>query len=278
MLNFLSLCQSCTSLSIRTILFALLLSPAISFAESDSTYTAEKGSEYEMNDPFEPFNRVMWDFNYKVMDAYIYRPVTENYVEFVPKPGRKAINNFVSNFDEPSTFVNNLLQFNFKYSAQAFFRFSVNSTFGLLGFLDVADKLGVPRRKETFSNVLGRWSVPNGPYLMLPFIGPESTRELVGGVVDGLYFPFSYLSFGEEVGLEVFDGLDTRESLLGQEGLLEQSLDPYLFVKNAYIQYKTFVFLEGDNQLNLIESQQSDLYDDQLEEFDDFEDYLDEID
>jgi phospholipid-binding lipoprotein MlaA len=255
----------------------LLVFPTVSFADSDSDYESKRREQYEMSDPFEPFNRVMWDFNYNFMDAYIYRPVTENYVEYVPKPGRKAINNFVSNFDEPSTFVNNLLQFNFKYSAQALFRFSVNSTFGLLGFLDVADKLGVPRRKETFSNVLGTWSVPNGPYLMLPFIGPESTRELVGGVVDGLYFPFSYLSFGEEVGLEVFDGLDSRESLLGQEALLEQALDPYLFVKNAYTQYKAFTFSENNENLNFLESEQSDLFDEQSDEFDDFEDYLDEI-
>ena len=275
MVNSLLLRQLHCFLTIRTLLLMLLVFPTVSFADSD--YENNRGSQYEMSDPFEPFNRAMWDFNYNVMDAYIYRPVTEHYVEWVPKPGRKAINNFVLNFDEPSTFVNNLLQFNFKYSAQAFFRFSVNSTFGLLGFLDVADKLGVPRRQETFSNVLGRWSVPNGPYLMLPFIGPKSTRGLVGGVVDGLYFPFSYLSFGEEAGLEVFDGLDVRESLLGQEALLEQSLDPYLFVKNTYTQYKAFTFSENNENLNLFETEQSDLFDEQSDEFDDFEDYLDEI-
>lgn len=277
MVNVLLLRQPYYFLSIRFLLFVLLLLPAVSSAESNSDDENRRATHYEMSDPFEPLNRVMWDFNYKVMDAYIYRPVTESYVEWVPKPGRKAINNFVLNFEEPATFVNNLLQFNLKSSAQALFRFSVNSTFGLLGFLDVADRLGVPRKKETFSNVLGRWSVPDGPYLMLPFIGPESTRELVGGVVDGLYFPFSYLSFGEEAGLEVLDGLDTRESLLGQEALLEQSLDPYLFVKNAYTQYKAFIFSGSNEQTNELESEQSDLFDQQSEEFDDFEDYLDEI-
>ncbi|WP_354624002.1 VacJ family lipoprotein [Psychromonas sp. MME2] len=202
--------------------------------------------EYKMSDPIEPINRVFWDFNYKILDPYIYKPTTETYVDWVPTTGRKSINNFVANFSEPSTVINNLLQLEFEHGGKALFRFVVNTTLGVLGFFDVADEFGVPRRRESFSNVLGRWSVPNGPYLMLPVLGPSSPRKLVGNFVDGLYFPMSYISFWDRVALLALDGLDKREQLLGQETLLEQSLDPYLFVKEAYIQYEAFKFYSGD--------------------------------
>lgn len=242
-----------------------------------SAQTANGDPQYQMSDPLEPVNRLIWDFNYNILDAYIYRPVTERYVDWVPVGGRKAINDFTLNFEEPSTMVNNFIQLDFKHSLQAFFRFTVNSTFGLLGFLDVAEKMGVERRRETFSNVLGRWSVPNGPYLMLPVVGPRSTRKLIGNVVDGLYFPVSYLSFWQNAGLWGLDGLDKRESLLGQEPLLEQSLDPYIFVKEAYIQYEAFKFYSKSENINLLlqeKSQQGNTQ--QLDP--NLEDYLDEID
>jgi phospholipid-binding lipoprotein MlaA len=230
-----------------------------------------------MSDPLEPVNRLIWDFNYNILDAYIYRPVTERYVDWVPAGGRKAINDFTLNFEEPSTMVNNLIQLDFKHSLQAFFRFTVNSTFGLLGFLDVAEKMGVERQRETFSNVLGRWSVPNGPYLMLPVLGPRSTRKLLGNFVDSLYFPVSYLSFWQNTGLWALDGLDTRESLLGQEPLLEQSLDPYAFVKEAYIQYEAFKFYSKSGNINPMQQEKSEQgIKQQLDP--DLEDYLDEID
>lgn len=240
--------------------------------------TVDGDPQFQISDPIEPVNRLMWDFNYQILDAYIYRPVTQSYVDWVPTKGRRAINNFVLNFEEPSTMVNNLIQLELKHSAQAFFRFSVNTTFGILGFIDVAKKLGVERRRETFSNVLGRYSVPYGPYLMLPVMGPTTPRKLVGGFVDGLYFPFSYLTFKEKVGLEVLRGLDVRESLLGQEVLLEQSLDPYLFVKDAYIQYETFKFHgnSDDKDINQFMQESSETTE---EDFDlDLDEFMDEID
>ena len=246
------------------------------FSSFSSAQTVNGDPQYQMSDPIEPVNRLIWDFNYQILDTYLYRPVTQSYVDWVPTGGRKAINNFVLNFEEPSTMINNLIQLEFKHSASALFRFSINSTFGILGFFDLADKMGVERHRESFSNVLGRWSVPNGPYLMLPVLGPRSTRKLVGGFVDGLYFPFSYLTFWQSLGLWGLDGLDKRESLLGQETLLEQSLDPYLFVKEAYIQYEAFKFYSNSEDINRFMEEKSET---QEAEFDTYlDDYLDEID
>ena len=256
----------------------LILATMIFMPISTHGQTVNGDYEYQthMSDPIEPVNRVIWDFNYLVLDAYIYKPTTEAYVDWVPDGGRKAINNFVLNFDEPSNVVNNLIQLEFKYAGNALLRFTLNSTFGLLGFFDLAEKEGVPRRRESFSNVLGRWSVPHGPYIMMPVIGPRSVRKLVGSFVDGLYFPMSYLTFWQTTTLWGLDGLDKRESVLGQEKLLEQSLDSYTFAKEAYIQYEAFKFYQNTEDLNLLlkekEQQQS------FEEEQNLEDYMDEID
>jgi len=243
-----------------------------------SAQTANGDYQYltQMSDPIEPVNRVVWDFNYLILDAYIYKPVTQAYVNWVPKIGRKAVNNFVLNFDEPSTFVNNLIQLEFKHAADALFRFSINSTFGILGFVDLAEKRGITRRRETFSNVLGHWSVPHGAYLMVPVIGPRSTRKLVGGIVDGLYFPGSYLNFWQTGALRGLDGLEKRESVLGQEQLLDQSIDSYTFAKEAYIQYEAFKFYQNSEDIvQLFEEQQQPKSSTEEQDLDAF---MDEID
>ncbi|MEI6896943.1 MAG: VacJ family lipoprotein [Psychromonas sp.] len=257
----------------KILLFVLLLAqPAITLAQ---TINGDYEYQTQMSDPIEPLNRIFWDFNYLYLDAYIYKPATETYVDWVPDSGRKAINNFVLNFEEPSTVVNNLIQFEFKHAGNALFRFTLNSTFGLLGFFDLAEKSGVPRRRETFSNVLGRWYVPHGPYLMVPVMGPRSTRNLIGTIVDSLYFPISYLNLWQLSLLWGLDGLDKRESLLGQEKLLAQSLDPYVFAKEAYIQYEAFKFYQNSDDIELLieEHQQQK----SLDEEQDIEAYMDEI-
>lgn len=255
----------------RILFVFLLLFPLFSSAQ-----TANGDPKTEMSDPIEPVNRLFWDFNYKVLDPYIYKPATESYVDWIPSTGRESIHNFVANFSEPSTAVNNLIQFEFRRSGDAVFRFVVNSTLGVLGFFDVAEEFGVERRRESFSNVLGRWSVPNGPYLMLPVLGPSNPRKLVGNFVDGLYFPMSYLSYWNKVTLLALDGLHKREQVLGQEYLLEQSLDPYLFVKEAYIQYEAFKFYSGDDDMKSALQKEALIEDDSFD--DDLDDYMDEID
>lgn len=232
--------------------------------------------ETYMSDPIEPVNRWIWDFNYYVLDAYIYRPVTEAYVEWVPDGGRLALNNFVLNLEEPSTLVNNILLLQPKYAGDALLRFTFNSTFGILGLFDVAKDGGVARRPESFSNVLGHWHVPNGAYLMLPVMGPRSVRTLAGSFVDGLYFPGSYFNYWQTGVLWGIDGLDKRESLLGQEVLLEQSLDPYIFVKEAYIQYEAFKFHSNSENINEFIEQQQKVSQQQTEQ--DLNDFMDEID
>lgn len=257
---------------LRPLIYFLVL-----FVSSNACSQTVKGDRTRyMSDPIEPVNRWIWDFNYKVLDAYIYKPVTETYVDWVPDNGRIAVNNMMLNLDEPSTIVNNLIQLEFKHATDALFRFAFNSSFGVLGLIDIAKLGGVERRRESFSNVLGRWHVPHGPYLMMPIIGPRSTRILVGNIVDGLYFPGSYFTFWQTGVVWGMTGLDVRAGLLGQEVLLEQSLDNYTFVKEAYMQYEAFKFYANSESMDefiLLKQQEKQQQTDQ-----DLSDFMDEID
>lgn len=234
--------------------------------------------EYQMSDPLEPVNRAIWYFNYDILDHYVFRPTTELYVNTVWDDGRVAVNNFVLNFQEPANIVNNLIQLDIKHSADAFVRFIINSTVGLLGFIDVAKMGGIERRPESFSNVLGSWHVPNGPYLMVPMLGPRSTRKLVGNFIDTLYFPLSYLTLPEKGGLLVLDGLDKRENTLSQDKLITESLDSYEFIKQAYIQHEAFKFNKNRADLSEIKTTPQGTPIDEHMDNEDLDDFMDEID
>ena len=146
-------------------------------------------------DPFEGFNRAMWDLNYLYFDKYLFRPVAHGYNDYIPLPVKTGVDNFVRNFEEPNSMVNNALQGKWAWSANAGGRFTINSTIGLLGIVDVAEMMGMPRKDDEFNEVLGYYGVPNGPYFMAPFLGPYVTRELASDWVDSLYFPLSEFTF-----------------------------------------------------------------------------------
>ncbi|GIU49917.1 ABC transporter [Shewanella sairae] len=197
-------------------------------------------------DPIEGFNRTMWDFNYLFMDRYFYRPVAHGYNDYVPRPVKTGINNFVLNLEEPSSLVNNTLQGKWVWAANAGGRFTVNTTLGLLGVIDVAEMMGMTRKQDAFNEVLGYYGVPNGPYFMAPFIGPYVTRELATDWVDDLYFPLSELTFWQSALKWGLKSLHTRASAIDQERLVDNALDPYTFVKDAYFQHMDYKVYDGD--------------------------------
>ena len=181
-------------------------------------------------DPIEGFNRTMWDFNYLFMDRYLYRPVAHGYKDYIPLPMKTGLNNFVSNLDEPSTLVNNTLQGKWGWAANAGGRFTINTTMGLLGVIDVADMMGLPRKQDEFNEVLGYYGVPDGPYFMAPFLGPYVTRELASDWVDGLYFPLSEFTVWQSLVKWGLINLHRRAEAIDQERLVDNALDPYTFV------------------------------------------------
>ncbi|GAA0855925.1 VacJ family lipoprotein [Aliiglaciecola litoralis] len=221
-------------------------------------------------DPLEGFNRVMWDFNYDVLDEYILRPTTVVYVDYMPQPARTGLYNAALNLEEPSNTVNNLLQGKVGGSLTSLGRFVLNSTVGILGLFDVAKEIGLERAEEEFGEVLGKYGVGTGAFLMLPAMGPTDIRSSVGDFVDASYFPLQDLTFyvaALRTGIKV---LEARAQLMEQEAQLEQSLDPYAFVKNAYFQNLQFKVTDGDVP-------PSDLNTDPEQDEVNYEDFLDDL-
>ena len=191
-------------------------------------------------DPLEGINRGVYKFNDK-LDKVVAKPVAKAYKSILPEFAQKGINNFFTNIGMVVTTANDLLQLKFDHAMNDLGRFAINTTFGVGGLLDLASKDGIEKRKEDFGQTLGYWGVNNGAYLVLPFIGPTTTRDTGGLVVDGsLFEPLAYL---DEVRarniLFVTAVIDKRAQLLpGSDILDDVALDPYAFVRDAYLQHR----------------------------------------
>lgn len=217
-------------------------------------------------DPLESINRPLWDFNWEVLDKNVLKPASETYVEYTPTVLRQGLYNFAMNLNEPSTIINDLLQLKFGDAAKATGRFIVNSTLGIAGVFDPATSMGLPRKQESFGEVLGVWGVGNGPFLMLPGMGPTDVRDQVGGFVDRYYWPLAIIDFWPNVARVAVLALEGRASLAKQEKLIEDSFDSYEFIKNAHFQNSEFKVYDGNVPIK------------ETEEDEDFDDFLDELD
>ena len=196
------------------------------------------GPQADPRDPFEPFNRGVSTFNDKVDEAVV-RPVAVAYRDVVPSPVRTGVHNFFGNLRDAWSSLNALLQGRPKEAAENFMRFNVNTFLGFGGVLDIATEMGIERTPLDVGTTLGRWGVPSGPYLVLPFMGPSSVRDGVGLVIDGR---------GDWVAQDV-DHIPTRNSLYAlritdtrvvllpaTDMLKDIALDPYVFTRDAYLQ------------------------------------------
>ena len=210
----------------------------------------------EVKDPFENLNRKTFEFN-ENWDEKFARPVAEAYSKFPPKI-KIGISNFFNNLEEVDTFVNQLLQGKPKQSINDLTRFVINTTVGLGGFIDVASKIGLERHEEDFGQTLAVWGVGQGPYIMLPVLGPSTLRDTLSRPVSSfLSVTFHMTETDVNIALKGIDAIETREKLLGIESLL--SGDKYSFVKDAYIQSMMYEIKDG-----------IDVKDDFIDDMDDF--------
>lgn len=138
---------------------------------------------FAVYDPFEQTNRAIYKFNAK-FDDYVYLPVVDAYVAVTPEPVRDSIGNFFKNIGEITVFANSILQGKVEKASPTFFRFVLNSTIGLFGLFDPASHIGLKRQNEDFGQTLGVWGAGEGPYLVLPIIGPSNLRDATGTGVD----------------------------------------------------------------------------------------------
>ncbi len=197
-------------------------------------------------DPYERINRSILTFNLE-SDKYFLKPLAKGYEKVFPKPIRTGVTNFFSNLWEPMTIVNDLLQGKFAHAGRDTSRFVINSTLGLLGVLDVATEMNLPRRKEDFGQTLAVWGVPTGPYLVLPFLGPSNIRDTTGLIPQYLYGDaLLYIDSPESLYAASFRLVDTRSRLLGTDELLDLQPDKYLFLKEAFRQQRLSQVYDGN--------------------------------
>jgi len=199
--------------------------------------TLPEGTEMSPNDPFERMNRATLSFN-DTVDENLLQPVARAYDTITPNFVQTGIGNFFGNIRDVWTTVNSFLQGNPAEGFSGIMRVSFNSTFGLLGLLDVASELRIPKYRNDFGQTLGVWGIPNGPYLVLPFLGPSVVRDTAVLPVDYYGDLWSYYSpvSDRNVGIGV-RAIDKRAAYLGASSLLEDAaLDKYIFIRDAYLQ------------------------------------------
>ena len=191
------------------------------------------------DDPLASFNRASYSFN-AGLDRALIKPLTISYQRYTPAMIRHSIGHFLDNLAEPATAVNALLQGKVGEAANTGLRFLINSTAGVLGTMDVATTFGLPLLHEDFGQTLARWGLPDGPYLVLPLLGPSNLRDAVG-IVTQRYLPDA-LSSIDEPALAVARYslliLHRRSGLLHLDPLLSEQPDPYLFERAFYRQYR----------------------------------------
>jgi phospholipid-binding lipoprotein MlaA len=225
---------------VRPILLALLCAGLL-----PACATLPPGAR-DPRDPFERYNRSMYRFN-DTLDRAVARPVARAYVKVTPAPVRSGVSNFFRNLNSPTVMVNNVLQLKPRAFLTETARLVINSTIGIGGLFDPASQLGLPAGDEDFGQTLGRWGVRSGPYLVLPVLGPSTVRDSVGLAADQFTDPKYYLvdDMWIRVGLTLASLVDTRAALLGTDDVLDSSFDPYIFMRNAFLQRREFQVKDG---------------------------------
>jgi phospholipid-binding lipoprotein MlaA len=213
------------------------------FADNPSKEdSGSTGPEADISDPIEPVNRFFFAFNDKFY-FYVAKPVAKGWRKVMPEKARIGLGNIMTNVMMPVRLANNLLQLDFLGVAGELTRFIANSTMGLGGWFDLAAENGLPIDEEDFGQTLGKYGLGHGFYLVMPFLGPSSLRDTVGDSFDFYLHPFNYTIEGnpsEEIlilkGAKVENTLSLDKDTY--EKVVKESIDPYLFMRNAYYQLR----------------------------------------
>ncbi len=203
-------------------------------------------NDLELNDPVEPMNRIIFAFN-DTVDLVVFRPLAIAYDWIMPEPVIQAVRRFFLNLDAPVILINDLLQGDFADAGVTLGRFGINSTIGLLGLFDLAENFGMERHHADFGQTLHSYKVGAGPYVVLPLLGPASSRGAVGKIADTLFQPLTYLlSGGESLAVAATRGVTKREELLEPlDELRENSIDYYTGLKAAFWQARQVELRKG---------------------------------
>lgn len=212
-------------------------------------------------DPWEGFNRSMFTFN-ETLDTYVAKPVAQGYQAITPQFIDTGISNFFSNLEDVLIIVNDVFQLKPIQALSDTGRFLINSTFGLLGFFDVASHIGLTKHDEDLGQTLGYWGVGTGPYVMLPFLGPSNVRDtfgLAGESFSGLGYSQVVDPIAQQGGLWLLRNIDVRADLLSSEGLITG--ERYTFFRSFYMQRRAYLVADG-----IVEDEFGDDFDDDFDD------------
>ncbi len=240
-------------------------------------YTSNVDSQEITADPYENSNRRVYKFN-NALDSYFLLPLSQGY-DFVTPPFIQAgATNFFSNAGEPYVMFNDMLQLKMVSVYQGAARVSINTVIGLLGLVDVAAYMGLPRHSEDLGQTLGTWGVPAGPYLEVPFLGTSTSRDVFPTIVETFYAPrlaLLELDSAQRWGLAFIGILNARNNLRGVEQIIIG--DRYTFLRDAYLQNREYQVRDGQISWDAIQLDGLNEDTDELDELDELEE-LDELD
>ncbi|PJD94481.1 MAG: ABC transporter [Legionella sp.] len=193
-------------------------------------------------DPYEKLNRKIYHFNMKI-DKAVLKPVARGYKALLPGFMRKGVNNFYNNLDMVPSVANDLLQGEGKWAIKDTWRLAINSTLGVGGLFDVAQKMGLPAHYNDLGLTFAKWGDKSSPFIMIPFFGPGTIRDGYGMLFQfTLWTPYLYVNNDATAwGMAALRYVDLRTQLLDSEGIMDEALDEYSFIRDAYLQHRTYL-------------------------------------
>lgn len=198
---------------------------------------------------FEGFNRGVYKFN-DTLDRAALKPIAKGYRKITPNFIRTGIGNVLGNLEYPGTFINQFLQGKWLLGFKDTGRFLLNTTLGVAGVFDVATPIGLEKNDEDFGQTLAVWGVPSGPFLNLPLFGPSSVRDAPAKAVDWFTNPLNYaddeLPWEAEWAQRVVHAVHSRSELLPLDETLQRAYDPYVFIRDAWVQQREFNIFDGN--------------------------------
>lgn len=219
--------------------------------------------KYTVADPYESFNRKMYDFNESV-DHYVASPIANGYKVVTPDFLQTGVFNFFNNLKNFNVVINDVLQAKFSQSASDMGRLTMNTTAGLGGFFDVAKHVGLEQNDEDFDQTFAVWGIPKGSYLVLPLLGPMTTRSAPASAFDAATNPASYASIPANyisAPVQFMSALNARANAEGALKFInEAAMDKYVFTRESFLQWRKN--LESDGKVNMDDDLMADNVDD----------------
>ena len=240
-------CHGNRTAKISQLISSMIIGAAFTLGGCATTGVTEQQNTANKDDPYENINRKVFVFNDNV-DDYVAKPISDAYKWITPQFAQTGVYNFFSNLKNINVVINDVLQAKFAQSFHDTGRFALNTTMGLGGFVDVASHVGMERNDEDFEQTLAVWGVPQGSYLVIPFLGPSTARGIPGAVFDTAANPASYVGMP----VQLISLLNTRANAEGSLKFIDEaSLDPYVFTRESFLQWRNNLSTDGKSESSL---------------------------